>query len=157
MSKLQAIADRLEIGALPGEFTDAAMMRDYRRVESLFAPGGVVRMPHIHVEVTVEELDAWVEKLRDLWEFFVQTAHPGTITIDGATASGRAYITEFGRMRNGSSHLNYGIYHDRYRRMPDGWKFTERTYEIRYVDTSTLTGSAPPLVQVDTTSRGVGL
>jgi hypothetical protein len=27
---------------------------------------------------------------------------------------------------------------DRYRRTPDGWKFTERVYEIRYLDTTPL-------------------
>ena len=35
------------------------------------------------------------------------------------------------------------MYHDRYRFTPDGWKFTERVYEVRYLDTSTLAGSAP--------------
>ena len=34
----QAIADRVEIDALRGEFTDAVMMRDYDRVASLFTP-----------------------------------------------------------------------------------------------------------------------
>jgi hypothetical protein len=32
MSDLQVIADRFEIEALRGEFTDAVMMRDYDRV-----------------------------------------------------------------------------------------------------------------------------
>ena len=27
--------------------------------------------------------------------------------------------------------------------MRDGWKFTERVYEVRYLDTSPLAGSAP--------------
>ena len=72
MSDLQAIADRVQIEALRGEATDAAMMRDYDRVASLFA-----------------------------------------------------------------------IYRDRYRRTGDGWKFTERVYEVRYLDHSPLAGSAP--------------
>jgi hypothetical protein len=46
-------------------------------------------------------------------------------------------------MRDGSSHLNYAVYHDRYQRTPDGWKFTERVYEVRYLDTTPLAGSAP--------------
>ena len=45
--------------------------------------------------------------------------------------------------RDGNSHLNYAIYHDRYQRTGDGWKFTERVYEIRYLDTTALAGSAP--------------
>ncbi len=47
------------------------------------------------------------------------------------------------RFRDGSSELNYAIYHDRYQRTSDGWKFTERIYQIRYLDTTPLAGSAP--------------
>jgi hypothetical protein len=46
-------------------------------------------------------------------------------------------------MRDGSSHLNYSVYHDRYRRTPDGWKFTERVDEVKYLDTTPLAGAAP--------------
>jgi hypothetical protein len=38
MSDFQAIADRVEIEALRGEFTDAVMMRDRARLASLFTP-----------------------------------------------------------------------------------------------------------------------
>ncbi|MEV2273797.1 nuclear transport factor 2 family protein [Nonomuraea africana] len=65
------------------------------------------------------------------------------IQLEGDTAAGRTYVSEFGRMRDGSSHLNYSVYHDRYQRTPDGWKFTERVYEVKYVDTTPLAGSAP--------------
>jgi hypothetical protein len=52
-------------------------------------------------------------------------------------------MSELIRLRDGGSHLNYAIYHDRYQRTPDGWKFTERVYEIRYLDTTPLAGAAP--------------
>jgi hypothetical protein len=45
MSDLQAIADRVEIEALRGEFTDAVMMNDHDRLASLFTPGGAMRIP----------------------------------------------------------------------------------------------------------------
>jgi hypothetical protein len=77
-------------------------------------------------------------------DYLVQTTHPGMIRLDGDTASGRAYIQELIRLRDGSSEVNCAIYHDRYQRMPDGWKFAERVYEIRYLDTTPLAGSAPP-------------
>lgn len=73
----------------------------------------------------------------------MQNTHPGAIRLDGDTASGRASLSEVIRLRDGSSHLNYGIYHDRCRRTPDGWRFTERVYEIRYLDTTPLAGSPP--------------
>jgi ketosteroid isomerase-like protein len=142
MTDLQTIADRVEIAALPGEFTDAVMMHDYDRLASLFTEDGAVRMPHIGAEaLSREEIRAGVERLQGLWELFVQNTHPGAIELDGDTASGRAHIFEFGLLRDGGSHLNYALYHDRFRRTPEGWKFTERVYELRYVDTTPLTGS----------------
>ena len=144
MSDLQAIIDRVEIEALRGEFTDAVMMRDYDRVASLFTHDGVVRIPHIGAEaVSREEIRAGSERLQALLDYFVQTTHPGTIQLAGDTASGRAYIQELGRFRDGRSELNYAVYHDRYQRTGDGWKFTQRVYEIRYLDTTALGGSAP--------------
>jgi ketosteroid isomerase-like protein len=144
MSDLQAIADRVQIEALRGEATDAVMMGDYDRVASLFTHDAVVRIPHIGAEaISREEIRAGSERLQALLDYFVQTTHTGTIQLDGDTASGRAYISEVIRFRDGRSELNYAIYHDRYRRTGDGWKFTERVYEVRYYDTSPLAGSAP--------------
>ena len=144
MSDLQAIADRVEIEALRGEFTDAAMMRDRARLASLFTPDGALRMPNIPAElVGRDQIRAGGERLQALWEFFVQTTHPGTIALDGDTATGRAYIQELARARDGRQGLNYAIYHDRYQRTGDGRKFAERVYEVRYLDTTPLAGSAP--------------
>ena len=144
MSDFQAIADRVEIEALRGEFTDAAMMRDRARLASLFTPDGALRMPNIPADlVGRDQIRAGGERLQALWEFFVQTTHPGTIQLDGDAATGRAYIHEIARTIDGRQGLNYAIYHDRYRRTGDGWKFTERVYEVRYLDTSPLAGSAP--------------
>lgn len=145
MSNLQAIADRVEIDALRGEFTDAGMMRDYDRFASLFTQDGMWGIPNADIEfVGREQIRAGIERLQGLWEYFVQTVHPGSIRLDGDTAVGRAYTAEFGRMRDGGSHLNYALYHDRYQRTADGWKFAERVYEVRYLDNTPLAGSAPP-------------
>ncbi|BCB75830.1 hypothetical protein GCM10022251_25800 [Phytohabitans flavus] len=145
MSDPRAIADRVEIEALRGEYTDAAMMRDYERIASLFTSDGALRMPHVPADIVGrDQIRAWGEQVPDRVEFFVQNTHPGVIRLGGDTATGRAYLQEVIRMRDGSSHLNYAIYHDRYQRTDDGWKFAERVYEIRYLDTTPLGGTAPP-------------
>jgi hypothetical protein len=88
MSNLQAIADRVEIETLRGEFTDAVMMRVYDRLTSLFTHDGAVRMPHINAAaVSREEIRAGIERLQSLWEYFVQTAQPGTIQLEGDTGT----------------------------------------------------------------------
>ncbi|GGV27468.1 hypothetical protein GCM10010277_09040 [Streptomyces longisporoflavus] len=144
MNDFQAIADRVEIEALRGEFTDAAMMRDRPRLASLFTPDGVLRMPDVPVELTGRgAILAGAEQLQSRLDFFVQTTHPGTIQIDADRASGRAYIQELVRTLDGRQGLNYAIYHDRYQRTDEGWKFAERVYEVRYLDSSPLPGTAP--------------
>jgi len=119
------------------------MMRDYDRVASLFTRDAVWRIPVVNVEfVGREEIRAgssgwgrvWLGE--GLWDYLVQTTHPGTIQLEGDTASGRAYVLSFGHMRDGSAHLNYSVYHDRYRRTPEGWKFTERGDQIKYLGSS---------------------
>jgi ketosteroid isomerase-like protein len=151
MSDFQAIADRVEIEALRGEFTDAAMMRDWDRAASLFTGDGVLRM---HVEFAGREaIRAGIEELQSRLDYFVQNTHPGRIELAGDTASGRAYMSELIRVRDGGSHLNYAIYHDRYQRTPDGWKFAERAYEIRYLDSTPLAGSVPQLSALAGTER----
>jgi ketosteroid isomerase-like protein len=144
VSDLQAIADRVEIEALRGEFTDAAMMRDYDRLASLFTEDGALRMPNIPAELVGRDtIRAWGDRVPEFVDFLIQNTHPGVIGLDGDTATGRAYMHEIGRARDGRPELNYAIYHDRYRRTPDGWKFTERVYEVRYHDTTPLTGAPP--------------
>ncbi len=144
MSDFQAIADRVEIEGLRGEFTDAAMMRDYDRLAALFTPEGALRMPNIPADLAGrDEIRAWGERVPTLVDYLVQTTHPGSIRLDGDTATGRAYIQELLRGRDGRTELNYAIYHDRYRRTEDGWKFAERVFEVRYLDTTPLAGSAP--------------
>ncbi|GAB3431158.1 nuclear transport factor 2 family protein [Actinophytocola sediminis] len=143
MNDLIIMADRLAIAALVGEFTDAGMQRDYDRWGALFTQDGVWRIPAGGIEFTGrEEVRAGIERLQGTWEFFVQNTHPGWLELDGDTGVGRVYIQELGRFRDGSSHANFAIYHDRYRRTPEGWKFAERTYELRYQDDSPLTGTA---------------
>ena len=145
MTDLQATADRVEIEALRGEFSDAVMMRDYDRAALLFTPDGALRMPNVPAElIGRDEIRGWGERVPGFVDYLIQTTHPGLIRLDGDTASGRAYLCELIHLRDGRSELNYAIYHDRYQRTPDGWKFTERVYEVRYLDTSPLAGSAPP-------------
>ena len=143
-SDARSVADRVEIEALRAEFTDAVMMRDYDRLASLFTADGALRIPDIPVDlVGPDAIRAWGADVPRFVEYLVQTTHPGTVVLDGDAASGRVFVHEIVSARDGRSGQNYAIYHDRYRRTPAGWWFTERVYEIRYLDTTPLTGSPP--------------
>lgn len=144
MTDLESLADRVEIEALRGEFTDAVLTRDYDRFATLFTQDGVWRIPEAGIELAGrEQIRAGIERLQGAWAYFLQATHPGAIRLEGDTASGRAYIQELGRLRDGRSAVNWSLYHDRYQRTSDGWRFAERVYEVRYLDTTPLAGSAP--------------
>jgi ketosteroid isomerase-like protein len=142
MTDFHAIADRVEIDALRAEYTDAGLLRDFDRFAALFTSDGVMRIPDAGIELAGRsEIRAGIERLQTVWEFFLQHTHAGALTVSGDTATGRAHMHELGRFRDGTSHVNYAIYHDRYTRTSDGWKFAERTYEIRYHDQTPLAGT----------------
>ncbi|HTJ36068.1 MAG TPA: nuclear transport factor 2 family protein [Dactylosporangium sp.] len=133
MTDMQALSDRVEIAALPGEFTDAASVRDYDRFVALFTEDGIWRIPGAGVDFHGRpEIRAGIERLQSAWEFFIQNVHPGSISITGDTATARVYVSELGRFRTGDFHANYSVYHDRYRRTDAGWRFAERSYEVKY-------------------------
>jgi hypothetical protein len=82
------------------------MMRDYDHFASLFTEDGVWRMPRMNAEfVSREEIRAAIERLQGLWDYLAQTPHRGSIQLEGDTAVGRAYVSELGHRRDGSSHL----------------------------------------------------
>lgn len=143
MSEPDALKDRVEIEALRAEFTDAAMMNDHDRLASLFMPDGVIKIPEAGlVAAGSDGIRRLGQQRAATFDVFSQTTHPGVTFLSGDTATGRAYISELIRIRGGASHLNEAIYHDRYQRTPDGWRFIERSYEIRYLDSTPLTGEA---------------
>lgn len=142
MPDLQLTADRVEIEALRAEFSDAVMMAEPARIAALFTDDGVLRMPDVPVEfVGCAEIRQGCERLQSAWKFFVQISHAGTVRLDGDTASGRTYLHELAQLQDGRGGTNYGVYHDRYRRTADGWRFSERVYEVRYFDASPLPGT----------------
>src|SRR6266550_9086219 len=104
MRDFETIADRVEIEALRGEFTDAVMMRNYDRVASLFTTDGALRIPDIPLDLTGrQQIRAWGNGVPTVVDFLVQTTHAGTIRLDGDTVSGRADIQELVRARDDRS------------------------------------------------------
>src|SRR5215469_4766661 len=71
-------------------------------------------MPNVPAELNgLDEIRAWGERVPSILEFFVQNAHPGTIQLDGDTASGRVYMHEVIGLRDGrSEHRGLGLRRD---------------------------------------------
>ena len=138
--RLGRVEDRLQIEGLRAAFSDAALLNDYERLASLFTADGALRMPDIPAELVGPEQIREFGRNRPA-TFLVQTSHPGVLELDGDEASGRTPMHELAGTRDGGSVMNFALYHDRYRRTPDGWRFSERVYQLLYLDTTPLTGA----------------
>lgn len=144
MYDFRAAADRVEIDALRAEFTDAAMANDHARLASLFVADGVLSIPDAGIRAAgADQIRALGERREAGFDIFVQATHPGMVAVSGEVATGRTYVSEMIRLHDGASHRNHAVYHDRYQRTDDGWRFSERVYEIRYLDTTPIRGSRP--------------
>jgi hypothetical protein len=137
------VDDIVAIEQLRGNFADRAIRQEYDRFAALFTDDGVWAIPGMGVSFQGRtDIRAGIERMRSMWEFFVQTVHPGAVEAGSGPgeATGRCYVSELGRFLDGTSQLNYACYEDRYLRLPEGWRFASRRYRFLYVDTSQLIG-----------------
>lgn len=74
------------------------------------------------------------------FELLVQVAPNGRIELDGDTASGRWYILELGKLRDGSSIQAAALCHDEYVRTTDGWRLKRRSVEHIYKGDAAVDG-----------------
>ena len=100
MSDFQASADRVEIEALRREFSDAAMMRDYDRLASLFTPDGALRCPTSRRAHRPGGDRAGVSGHRILWTSWCRTRMRARSLLTAAPRPA-AYMSELARTRDG--------------------------------------------------------
>ena len=147
------LPDVVAIAQLRGRFADAAMRQDHDGFAALFAEDATWAVPDMGVSFSGRPaIREGVEHMLGLWEFFIQTVHPGTVLVgeDPDLATDRSYVSELGRFRAGGSQLNYAVHQDSYRRTDDGWRFAGREYRFLYVDETRLAGRAsPPATALD--------
>jgi ketosteroid isomerase-like protein len=62
------------------------------------------------------------------WDMIFQAVGSGRIKIDGDTATGTWYVTEYGRYRDGNETFLGGKYTDAYVRTEAGWRFGRRAF-----------------------------
>ena len=81
-------------------------------------------------------------RLMSGFPMIVQIANGGILDVNGETATGRWYITEYA-MGGAAPLFNLGHYHDRYVKQGDVWRFAERRFSMIYSGAPDL--SAKPL------------
>jgi hypothetical protein len=133
---LQEISDRLELQELAVRYSTSVDRKDWALYESLFTPdavidytamGGVRGGPH--------EVAQWLAKVMPNFPVYQHLVANHELSVNGDEAWGRAMcFNPMGCQTPGGVQVaSSGLwYNDRYRRTPDGWKFSERVEEASW-------------------------
>ena len=142
MTRLDDLLDDRALRDLVARFSDAVVHADADAFGALWTDDGRWTIdPPIDADLSGRAaiVDGF-SGLMEGWEFLVQAPQYGIITLDGDAATGRWLTHEVGRQPGGRSQRNTALYHDRYARTPDGWRFAERAYRFLLLDDSPVPG-----------------
>jgi uncharacterized protein (TIGR02246 family) len=137
------VADELAIRELVARYADAVARRD----EDAWAATWTEDAEWHLLGRSASGRDAVVSLLKTLISgvpFVVQIPNSGIIQVHGETGSGRWYITEYAKTRDGAALFNLGVYHDEYRRTADEWRFSRRRFDVLYMGPPDLSARANP-------------
>lgn len=140
--RLRMVEDELAIRDLAARFTDAVNERDVDAFRRLWTDDAVWEIgPPLSAKAQgVDDIVALFVRLLEPKKLFVQLTHSGVIQFAG-DAEARARFTERERGRGLNDYYeNLAVYRDEVVRTADGWRFKQRTYDYRYLDTSAFSG-----------------
>ncbi len=140
--RIQKLEDEAAIRELAAAFADATSRGDKADFTSSWKKDGVftIGAPLANVCNGVEEITAFISKLRDDKEFFVQFVHSGLVDVKGHHATARWLVEEVGKGGDKYYH-NYGFFADSIEKVDGKWLFAERSFHYVYLDFSSFTGS----------------
>jgi len=114
-------------------YSTAASRADWETVLSTYMPDAVWDVPGLPARFEgLEEIRKGLRLFSDPMDYMVQSNSPAIIDVDGDTATAECVIRECGKWSGRDEALEVlGLYVDKLVRTADGWKFTERVFEIR--------------------------
>jgi ketosteroid isomerase-like protein len=136
-------SDQAEIQALVHRYCDALCQRDRNAWVATFAENGVWNSGRGEVVGRAALRDA-IDRVMTLFEHVLQLTHNGEVHVDGDTAHGRWYVTEYGLTAKGRRTFYIAYYDDEYSRTTEGWRFARRTVGWLYHGEPDLTGVFGP-------------
>ena len=119
------------IRQLHGRFMDAVWRQDAESFAGCFARDGVWKIAGMRMAGR-DEIAGACGTLLGRCERIQLVTLPAFIEPGEGGAIGRLHIIEFAKLRDGSSAMTIGIYHDRYVEEEGAWRFASRHWSFQY-------------------------
>ncbi|MDN5856368.1 MAG: nuclear transport factor 2 family protein [Actinomycetia bacterium] len=145
------LLDEAAIRDVTTRFADLATHGDHAALRTLWAEdaewviGGTDSQPYERRADGVDDIMSLFRELRDGRDFFIQFVAPASIEVDGDEATARWLCHEAARGPGELYYRNNGVWTDHLRRTGDGWRFTNRSYHLLWLDFSPYTGDTFPI------------
>lgn len=136
---IQTLRDELSIRELVARYSDAVGRRDEKAWSETWVEDAVWNVGPNRAEGRESIVETW-STLMNLFRFVMQLPQSGVVTLDGDAAEGTWHVLELGWPAEGDATCTLGIYRDRYRRTPAGWRFAERSFHFVYTGPPDLSG-----------------
>lgn len=142
MSDDDRLADEQAIQALVARYADAVNRRDAEDWAALWAADGVWHAFGQAFEGREAMLATWRAAMQG-FRFVFHAIHSGVIEVGVDAARGRFSISEQLQTSDGTPGLLLALYHDDYRREPEGWRFARRELQVLYQGPPDLSAEPP--------------
>ncbi len=133
----------IDIRTLVARYADAVVRRDAVDWGETWAEDAVWRIMGMETRGREAIVALW-QRLMGGYPQVVQIPNSAILAIDGARATGRWYISEFGKLANGTAMLTLGLYSDEYTRAEGAWRFASRRFDVLYGGPADLSGAFLP-------------
>lgn len=127
------------IRQLYARFVDAVWRQDADVFSNCFAEDGEWKIAGMNMRGR-EEIAAGCNNLLGRCERIHLLVGPPILEVDGNTAIGRLNMTEFAKIKDGTTAMTIGYYHDRYVETGGQWYFQSRHWSMKYRGTPDLMG-----------------
>ena len=139
---LARLINEADIRTAIARFGLAATLGDVHELRNLWTDDGVwtIGEPANHTATGIDDIATMYAGLRAGNDYFTQFTTPGANELNGDTATVRSLCQEFASGPNERFYRTIGIWNDQLRHTPDGWKFSNRTWQYLWLDYSPYPG-----------------
>jgi ketosteroid isomerase-like protein len=137
---MSSTSDELAIRSLNARYIDAVNRYHPEDWAATWATDATWNLMGMDVVSRKAIAELWAGAMSS-FEFAIMMLNSGTVDIDGDTASGRWYLTEHTKPKEGDPALVLGVYDDRYCKEDGEWRFAERRYNVIYQGPADYSGT----------------
>jgi uncharacterized protein (TIGR02246 family) len=140
MAYRNPVEDELAIQDLGARYVDAVNRLDGQAWKATWAKDSTWLIMGQEIKGRENIFEFWTQTMT-LFDFVIMSLNSGTVDINGDSASGRCYMTEYISMKGAGPMTTQGVYNDNFIKEDGEWLISSRGYHVLYQGPADLSGT----------------